>query len=191
MRWRLLVALLVPTLAVLAVRWFPDVVLPLKVQVAVGMLGWRGFAHTVIDVVATKTLGAKDTLARTQWHDLLHTLHALDTQYLVPDRGVVSDDDIAEGHMLGLHLLATAIDQYAFTDAHRPELRLMVNKDRKWMGDNPDTVYYGTAIDADTVYVVRGKRAGEAYLSVTVYTWSFFFFFLFFFFFNPRNSFNT
>lgn len=167
-RW-LRLALVAAAIAVVLARLFPAAVLPVKLQVAVGLLGWRGLLHTVSENVATGLLGVKTTASRAAWHELGAALTELDLRYLAPDRGVVLDDDIAEGHMLGLHLLATGIDQYAFMDPRHPELRRMVNKDRKWMGDNPDTVYYGCQLEPDLVYVMRGARAGEAYLSITVY----------------------
>ena len=36
-------------------------------------------------------------------------------------------------------------------------------------GDNPDAVYFWTAIRGDRAYRVRGRNAGEGYLSFTVH----------------------
>lgn len=35
----------------------PEALLPLKLQVAVGLLGWRGFFHTVSEKMASRVLG--------------------------------------------------------------------------------------------------------------------------------------
>ena len=51
---------------------------------------------------------------------LAHTLGDFDLKYLGPERGVVSDNDIAEGHLYGLQLLTTAVELFANSDHHFP-----------------------------------------------------------------------
>ena len=94
--------------------------LPLKVQIAVNLLGWQGFFDVVKDNVATRTLGLKFTQSRGAWHTLVDTLSDFDTKYLSPERGVVTESDIAEGHIYGLHLLTTAVELFSHSDHLHP-----------------------------------------------------------------------
>lgn len=117
MQWWLVLLGVLPAALLLVPK---ELWLPLKVQIAVSLLGWKGFLNVVKENIATRTLGLKTTASRQAWHTLADTMAAFDTRYLSPERGVVTDDDIAEGHMLGLHLLATAVELFAYTDHVHP-----------------------------------------------------------------------
>ena len=94
--------------------------LPLKVNIAVSLLGWKGFLNVVKENMATKVLGVKTTDSRDAWQALAATLSDFDIKYLHPERGIVTEDDIAEGHMYGLHLLTTGVELFAHSDHLRP-----------------------------------------------------------------------
>lgn len=54
------------------------------------------------------------------WHSLLDALRDLDTEFLAPDRGIIEDNDIAEGHRMALHLFATAFEMYSAVKPSHP-----------------------------------------------------------------------
>lgn len=106
---------------------------------------------------------------RKSWRELLATLQEIDDRYLGPERHVTSADDIADGQRLVLHVLQSAVDLHLESDPDRPQLLRLLSPRRKHTGDNPDVVYYHAMINAEHDLVIRGKRAGETYLSFTVY----------------------
>lgn len=85
------------------------------------------------------------------------------------DAQEMSEQDKAEGFRHIGHLLAVALDHHLESDPERPMFTRIVSPQRKIQGDNPDAVYYWTAIRGDRAYRVRGRNTGEAYLSFTVH----------------------
>jgi hypothetical protein len=142
----------------------------IAVKVAVSLLGWHGFLNVVKENIATRTLGVKSTESRNAWHVITNTLADFDLQYLSPTRGIVSDFDIAEGHLYGLQLLTTAVELFADSDHLRPEFKVAESPTRKWWGDNPDCIYKHCLIHSDQAYIVSGSLGSVTYLSLTVYS---------------------
>eukprot|EP00050_Salpingoeca_kvevrii_P002709 m.200603 g.200603 ORF g.200603 m.200603 type:complete len:248 (-) comp10665_c0_seq21:776-1519(-) len=169
MRTKLLVSTVVVALMA-AAAIFPEKLLPLKTRVAVELLGWRGLFRVVGENIAYRSLGPKTTAAREEFHLLLQTLAQADLDYLSPEAGIVTEDDIAEGQLLALQLLHCGLHLYMYSGPTRPEMRRLLTSDRKFMGDNPDVVYFASALDPGLEYEITGKRSGEAFMSIAVYS---------------------
>lgn len=106
---------------------------------------------------------------RDSFRQLLETLQEIDDRYLSEERHITSADDIAEGHRLILHTLQSAVDLFLESNPDRPQFKRLISPNRKHTGDNPDVVYYHAIISAEHDLVIRGRSAGESYLSFTVY----------------------
>jgi len=158
-----------PVLALIAARLALNSSGMLRMKVAVQLMGWDGVGEIAREAIAQRWIGQKSTASRTEFLDLLDTLAEADAKYLSPTgRGVVHNDDIAEGHVFLTHLLRTGLTLFMEIDKERPQFRRYVTADRKILGDNPDAIYYGTNLDPDLAYVVRGKVTSEDYLSLTI-----------------------
>lgn len=106
---------------------------------------------------------------RQSYRQLLATLQEIDERYLSEERHITSADDIAEGQRMVLHALQSAVDLFLESNPGRPQFKRLLSPNRKHTGDNPDVVYYHAIISPENDLVIRGKRAGETYLSFTVY----------------------
>jgi hypothetical protein len=85
------------------------------------------------------------------------------------DSQEMGEQDRAEGFRHIAHLVAVGLDHHLESDPERPMFTRIVSPQRKIQGDNPDAIYYWTAIRGDRSYRVRGRRTGEGYLSFTVH----------------------
>jgi len=141
----------------------------LKLRVAVELLGWDGLARVARESAAQRVLGARGTHSRRAFHELLDAVSAAELGYLVPQRRVVDEETIAEGHRLFGHLLRTGLRLFYEADLDRPHFAEMVGPRCKMLGDNPDAFYYSAVVRPDATYEITGSRRGEAYLSLTVY----------------------
>mmetsp|Transcript_22566 Transcript_22566/g.35091 ORF Transcript_22566/g.35091 Transcript_22566/m.35091 type:complete len:267 (-) Transcript_22566:567-1367(-) len=111
----------------------------------------------------------KLTKSREEFYNLLDVLRLFDERYLNPERGIVSDDDIAEGLRLLFQFIHVGVSLYDHVDYREPEFRRYVDKNNKFLGDNPDVLYFAAGIDPDVSYVIKGKKSGETYFSITIY----------------------
>ena len=103
------------------------------------------------------------------FNQLLDTLRGVAENYLVPERGINSETDKAEGFRYLLHMLSAGIDLYFEGDPERPAFVKIVSPTRKLMGDNPDAIYHFTRIRGDRSYRITGKKSSECYISFTVH----------------------
>ncbi|MBP1685275.1 MAG: hypothetical protein H6Q33_1418 [Deltaproteobacteria bacterium] len=106
--------------------------------------------------------------SRKAYQDLLAVLHELDSRFLSPEWKVDRPADIVLGHRYLMHLLSYALDVVFEADLERPGFRRIVGPQRKFMGDNPDAIYYFAYIRPDRSYRVRGNTAGAVYTSFTL-----------------------
>jgi hypothetical protein len=104
--------------------------------------------------------------ARTAFKEMLAALSEVGDWL---DAQEMSEQDKAEGFRHIGHLLAVGLDHHLESDPERPMFTRIVSPQRKIQGDNPDAVYFWTAIRGDRAYRVRGRNSGEAYLSFTVH----------------------
>jgi len=111
----------------------------------------------------------KETQSHAAFHELLDVLRGVADDWLGPERGVERELDVVEGLRNSLHLLSAAVDFYLEGDPERPEFVKIVSPIRRFMGDNPDAIYYFARVRDDRSYRIRGRRDDAAYISFTVH----------------------
>jgi hypothetical protein len=77
--------------------------------------------------------------------------------------------DVVEGYRYLLQLVSEASELLAEADKERPRFSSIVSPARKFLGDNPDSLYQQAVISGDRSYRVRGRKAGQDYISFTVH----------------------
>ena len=78
-----------------------------------------------------------------------------------------TETDYAEARRAVLHHLHHGIEAWLESDPERPVFKRFVTPEKKMLGDNPDAVYFTTAIDPAHTYRIRGNLAGATYTSFT------------------------
>jgi hypothetical protein len=122
---------------------------------------------------AIAAAGSGDAIAgrsRAAFHELLAVLEEAERRTLSPEWGIEREQEIAEGHRNLLHILATGLMLQAEADPDRPRFQPFVSPIRKFLGDNPDALYYFAPVRADRFYRIRGNIAGAAYTSFSFET---------------------
>jgi len=109
------------------------------------------------------------TEAERAWSELLETLRdAAGT--ITGKTGAQTPLERAEGFRYLTRLLGAGLDIHLENaDPTRPCFTRMLSPTRKFLGDNPDTLYEWVPLDGRLRYRVRGKRGGEIYLAFCVY----------------------
>ena len=79
-----------------------------------------------------------------------------------------SEVEFAEGRRAVLHHLHHGIEAWLESDPARPVFKRFVTPEKKMLGDNPDAVYFTTAIDPTGTFRIRGNLADATYTSFTV-----------------------
>ncbi|MED5199018.1 MAG: DUF1214 domain-containing protein, partial [Gemmatimonadota bacterium] len=112
-------------------------------------------------------------------HELLDLMKEVDRDFFCEARGVSSEDDVAEGHLLLTHLIKAGLECYVDNHPEWPHFTKMITPTMKYGGDGPDHHLYFAPLRGDRGYRIRGRMLGEVYLSFTVYggdegeaTWS-------------------
>jgi hypothetical protein len=85
-----------------------------------------------------------------------------------PRWNFVDDLDRASYREFAMHSLQHALQFWLEADPVRPRFHRWFTPNKKLLGDNPDTVYYGTVIDPTRSYRIRGNIADACYTSFTV-----------------------
>ncbi|MCX6507429.1 MAG: hypothetical protein NTU96_10220 [Actinobacteria bacterium] len=80
----------------------------------------------------------------------------------------VSDLDRASYREFAMHCLHHSLQFWLEADPLRPRWNRWFMPNKKLLGDNPDTVYYGTVIDPTKSYRIRGNIESACYTSFTV-----------------------
>jgi hypothetical protein len=131
-------------------------------------LGGAAFAQAARAAGDAAPMPASSTESRRAFSELLELLRKVEAEYLSPARGVRSAEDVVDGDRFLLQLLWGALDQYASRDAERPTFTRIVTPARKFLGDNPDAIYFSAPVRGDRAYRIRGNTAGAVYTSFTV-----------------------
>ena len=100
--------------------------------------------------------------------DLLSVLEEASTRWASPEWNINNEADQAGAHRTIMHLLQVGLVSHFETDASAPLMQRMVTPSRKMLGDNPDAVYYDTAVHPDFSYTLSGKTKGAVYVSITL-----------------------
>jgi len=106
--------------------------------------------------------------SRKAFHELLDLLRELDDRYAGSEWGIEGADEIGGALRAVLHLLEASLVTRTESVPTHPYFREFPLPTRKFMGDNPDAIYFETAISPEQRYVLRGNVAGAVYVSITV-----------------------
>ena len=85
-----------------------------------------------------------------------------------PRWNFIDDQDLASYREFAMHALHHGLQFWLEADPLRPRWNRWFTPGKKLLGDNPDTVYYGTVVDPTRTYRIRGNTAGACYTSFTV-----------------------
>lgn len=102
------------------------------------------------------------------WEELVELMGDIERDWWREARGLPGSDDRAEARVFALNVLQHALEFWSQADPARPWFYRWFSPTKKLLGDNPDAIYYGSVIDPDRDYVVRGNLAGAVYTSFTV-----------------------
>ena len=102
------------------------------------------------------------------WDELVELMAEIEKDWWREDRMMPGPDDRAEARMFALNSLQHALEFWSQADPARPWFYRWFSPTKKLLGDNPDAIYYGSVIDPDRDYVIRGNLAGAVYTSFTV-----------------------
>jgi len=109
------------------------------------------------------------TEAERAWSGLLDTLRAA-ARTITDKTGAQTPLEQAEGFRYLTRLLGAGLDMHLENaDPTRPRFTRMLSPTRKFLGDNPDTLYEWVPLDGRLRYRVRGERGSEIYLAFCVY----------------------
>ncbi len=102
------------------------------------------------------------------WEELVELMAEIEQDWWREDRMMPGADDRAEARMFALNSLQHALEFWSQADPARPWFYRWFSPTKKLLGDNPDAIYYGSVIDPERDYVIRGNLAGAVYTSFTV-----------------------
>ena len=101
--------------------------------------------------------------------ELLATLHEVRDAYVRNPERHLDELEVVEGFRYVMHLLSEASDLHLEGDTERPSFTKMVWDGRKYLGDNPDAIYYQAKIRGDRRYRITGRMHQQCYVSFTVH----------------------
>ena len=134
-------------------------------------LPWHGLlaeaAHAQAQAGGAPPPEALGPESRKAWAELMALVAEAERRTLSAEWNVRSPQDVIDGHRVLLHLLAASIDLYLEGDPERPWFVPMPSPTRKYLGDNPDALYFFTVLRGDRRFRIRGNLAGAVYTSFT------------------------
>lgn len=99
--------------------------------------------------------------------ELSELVAAIEADAHDPRWNFVDDQDLASYREFAMHALHHSLQFWLEADPVRPRWNRWFTPGKKLLGDNPDTVYYGTVIDPTRTYRIRGNIANACYTSFT------------------------
>jgi hypothetical protein len=130
-------------------------------------LGWHPFAAAAAEGAVAAPADALGPESRKAFAELLGLVAEAERRTLSAEWGVRTPQEVVDGHRSLLHLLSAASDLYFEADPERPRFVPMVSPIRKFLGDNPDAVYFLAPLRGDRGYRIRGNVASAVYTSFT------------------------
>lgn len=107
--------------------------------------------------------------AERAWNELRESM-AEAARTVVGPTGACNALERAEGFRYLTRLLSAGLEMHLEkADAAHPVFTRMLTPTRKFLGDNPDTLYEYVPLDGRHSYRVRGQRGSEIYLAFCVY----------------------
>lgn len=128
----------------------------------------RGAARAAHHEGSTDAMAPVPSESRSAWRELVGLLGEIDERYVGSEYGVTRPGQAADTHRVLLHWLSAALDFHTEVSLAHPYFTRIVSPTRKFLGDNPDAVYFTTSLDAARTYRIRGNTAGAVYTSFTV-----------------------
>jgi hypothetical protein len=126
-------------------------------------------AHAASAAEATEPgSAAVDSESRRAFKELLKLLEDIDREFVGPQKNVTRAADAADAHRYVMHTLSGGLDFYFGTEATNPLFERIVSPSRKFLGDNPDAIYFTCPVSAEHRYRIRGNTAGAVYTSFTI-----------------------
>ncbi|WP_419851157.1 DUF1214 domain-containing protein [Candidatus Poriferisocius sp.] len=102
------------------------------------------------------------------WDELVELMGEIERDWGREARAMPTADERAEARIFALNSLQHALEFWSQADPARPWFYRWFSPTKKLLGDNPDAIYYGSVIDPERDYVIRGNLAGAVYTSFTV-----------------------
>ena len=102
------------------------------------------------------------------WEELVELMGDIERDWWREARVMPTADQRAEARVFARNVLQHALEFWSQADPARPWFYRWFSPTKKLLGDNPDAIYYGTVIDPERDYVIRGNLAGAVYTSFTV-----------------------
>ena len=134
-------------------------VLLVAVIIAIGV-----YQYAKRDPLLSMALGINNSeQSSTAYREFVQAL--IDMEDLVATNPAAS----AEGYRHIMHLLESSLSHTFEEMPAYPEFKRVGTTTVKMLGDNPDAVYYRTAIDRKYRYRISGRMAGAKYFSVSVH----------------------
>jgi hypothetical protein len=143
-------------------------------------VGWAGTVATGLSTVSTglaanlaaaahhEVKGARDSAARDAMMNLLAAVGETQAALLSPEKGYSDPEEIGEGQRVLAHILQTGLAFWLEADPERPVFQRYVTPTRKFLGDNPDSIYYFAPIRDDRSYRVTGNVGAATFTSFTI-----------------------
>jgi hypothetical protein len=101
--------------------------------------------------------------------ELISLLGEIRDSYVLSAERFDQDLDVVEGFRYVTQLLSEASELMTEADPDRPRFSSIVSPARKFLGDNPDSIYQQAVIRDDRAYRITGRRDGQTYISFTVH----------------------
>jgi hypothetical protein len=101
--------------------------------------------------------------------ELLALLGEIRDQYVLSSERFDDELDVVEGFRYVTELLSEASELLIEGDPERPRFSSIVSPARKFLGDNPDSLYQQAVIRGDRSYRITGRHDGQDYISFTIH----------------------
>jgi hypothetical protein len=79
------------------------------------------------------------------------------------------ETEVLEAYCYALQVVSHVSELLIEGDRERPRFSLIVSPARKFLGDNPDSIYHQAIIRGDRSYRIRGRRTEQDYISFTIH----------------------
>ncbi|MCB0995514.1 MAG: DUF1214 domain-containing protein [Acidimicrobiales bacterium] len=101
--------------------------------------------------------------------ELIDALVEVRNNYVLSPERDFDEGEVLEGYRYALQFVSQVSELLLENDPLRPRFSSIVSPARKFLGDNPDSIYHQAAIRGDASYRITGRRTGQDYISYTVH----------------------
>ncbi len=107
--------------------------------------------------------------SRAAFDRLIATIAEVRDGYVDADGRGFDELEALEGYRYVLQVLSLGSELFVEANPERPRFSEIVWPARKFLGDNPDSLYQQAWIRGDRAYRIRGRRKEQCYISFTVH----------------------